>query len=44
MSKPLEVAPGALFYPGYLQNEQQAALLAELRDVIASAPVTPKPG
>jgi len=39
MSKPLEVAPGALFYPGYLQNEQQAALLAELRDVIASAPL-----
>ncbi len=39
MPKPLEVAPGALFYPGYLSNERQTALLADLRDVIADAPL-----
>jgi alkylated DNA repair protein (DNA oxidative demethylase) len=39
MSKPLEVAPGALFYPGYLANERQAVLLAELSDVVANAPL-----
>jgi DNA oxidative demethylase len=39
MPKPLEVAPGALFYPGYLSNEQQKALVADLREVITKAPL-----
>jgi alkylated DNA repair protein (DNA oxidative demethylase) len=39
MPKPLEVAPGALFYPGYLSSERQTALLAELREAIAGAPL-----
>jgi DNA oxidative demethylase len=36
-------SPGLRFYPGYLDRDRQAALLATLRDVFAAAPLfTPR--
>jgi alkylated DNA repair protein (DNA oxidative demethylase) len=37
--KPLQTAPGALLYPGYLPPERQQAVLAAVRAVIAEAPL-----
>jgi DNA oxidative demethylase len=35
----IEIAPGAVFYPNYLDREAQEALLADVRAVIAKAPL-----
>jgi alkylated DNA repair protein (DNA oxidative demethylase) len=39
MTKPVEAAPGAFLYPGYLPPERQRAILAALRALIAEAPL-----
>lgn len=35
----IEIAPGAAFYPGYLDRAAQEAMLARVRGVIAKAPL-----
>ena len=35
----IEAAPGLRYFPGYLDRDGQAALLAEVRDVLADAPL-----
>ena len=35
----IEIAPGAVYYPGYLDRAAQEALLADVRAVIARAPL-----
>ncbi len=35
----IEIAPGAFYYPGYLDRAAQEALLADIRAVIAAAPL-----
>jgi alkylated DNA repair protein (DNA oxidative demethylase) len=35
----IEIAPGAVYYPGYLDRAAQEALLQDIRDVIAKAPL-----
>ena len=37
--KPLEIAPGAWFYPGLLELDEQTALLGSLRSSLANAPL-----
>ena len=37
--KPIEAAPGALLYPGYLPPAAQQTVLAAVRAVIAEAPL-----
>jgi alkylated DNA repair protein (DNA oxidative demethylase) len=37
--KPIEAAPGAWLYPGYLPPERQQAVLAAVRAVLAEAPL-----
>ena len=37
--KPIEAAPGALLYPGYLPPAEQQGVLAAVRAVIAEAPL-----
>ena len=39
MTKPLEIAPGATLWPGYLDASAQRELLAAVRSVIAEAPL-----
>lgn len=43
MASPIEIAPGCLWWPGWLGRPAQEALLAELRAVLAEAPLfTPR--
>ena len=39
MTKPIEAAPGAWLYPGYLSPQGQQAVLGAVREVIARAPL-----
>lgn len=43
MGSPVEIVPGCLYWPGWLDRTGQEALAAELREVLAAAPLfTPR--